>query len=103
MDGSDGSPEGPGETLVILVRPKFQGNIGAVARAMANFGFRRLVLVGAPELEEQAYKFSKHARDVLVGARRCHTLEEALEDVDLAVASSGIWFFGPEGERPSGA
>ena len=33
---------------VVLVEPKFQGNIGAVARAMKNFGVEDLVLAKAP-------------------------------------------------------
>ncbi|HIE34367.1 MAG TPA: RNA methyltransferase, partial [Candidatus Altiarchaeales archaeon] len=35
---------------IILVEPKYQGNIGAVARVMKNFGFNNLVLVKPPEL-----------------------------------------------------
>ena len=30
---------------VVLVEPRNSGNVGAVARAMANFGFSRMVLV----------------------------------------------------------
>ena len=30
---------------VVLVEPETSGNVGAVARAMKNFGFSRLVLV----------------------------------------------------------
>ncbi len=36
---------------VILVRPREEGNVGAVARAMANMGLERLILVEpAPRL-----------------------------------------------------
>lgn len=33
---------------VVLCRPQHAGNIGSVSRAMANFGFKRLFLVGPP-------------------------------------------------------
>ncbi len=34
---------------IILCRPQHAGNIGSVSRAMANFGFGKLVLVGPPD------------------------------------------------------
>ena len=30
---------------IVLVEPKNSGNVGAIARAMANFGFSKLILV----------------------------------------------------------
>jgi TrmH family RNA methyltransferase len=76
--------------MVVLVRPKFQGNIGAVARSMANFGMGHLVLVEAPPLEDDAFRYSKHARPILESAARCPSLGEALKDADLSVATSGV-------------
>lgn len=75
---------------VILMSPRYKGNIGFVARAMANFGVRELVLVGpradrdSPEARERAVR----ARDVLDRAMVVGTLDEALEDVDLAIGAT---------------
>ncbi len=75
---------------VVLVEPKNEGNIGAVARAMKNFGVRSLILVNPPPLGEEARRRAMHALDVLDGARTVATLEEALASMDLVVATTGI-------------
>ena len=75
---------------VILVGPKFQGNIGLIARLMKNFGVSDLRLVDAPELRAQAWKRAMHGQDVLAGARSFKTLDEALKDIDYIVGTSGI-------------
>lgn len=56
---------------VILMEPALPGNIGAVARAMKNFGFSDLVLID-PQCEHwtgEARKRAKHGLDVLENAR----------------------------------
>jgi tRNA/rRNA methyltransferase len=78
------------EFSVILVQPKFQGNIGLIARLMKNFGVADLRLVDAPGLRSQAWKRAMHAQDILEAARSFKTLDEALEDVDYIVGTSGI-------------
>ena len=51
---------------IVLVRPQFDGNIGAVARSMKNFGFSDLRIVGrAPILSEEVRNRAKHAQSVL--------------------------------------
>lgn len=51
---------------VVLIEPKTDGNIGAIARVMKNFGFDKLVLVNQKcQLGEEAYKRAKHAREIL--------------------------------------
>lgn len=85
----DEAPAGP-EFAVILVQPKFQGNIGLIARLMKNFGVTELRLVDAPKLGSQAWKRAMHAQDVLENAERFKTLDEALRDVDYIVGTSGI-------------
>ena len=82
-------PEGP-EFVVILVGPKFSGNIGLIARLMKNFGLSDLRLVDAQPLKPQAWKRAMHGRDLLAAARYCKTLEQALEDIDYVVGTSGI-------------
>ncbi len=78
------------EFSVILVGPKFQGNIGLIARLMKNFGLSDLRLVDSPELRPQAWKRAMHAQDILEAARSFKTLDEALKDIDYVVGTSGI-------------
>jgi len=65
----------------ILVSPLNSGNIGSVARALKNMGFRRLKLVEPVEhLSEPARMMAVHACDVLESAMVYPTLEAALAD-----------------------
>jgi len=51
---------------VVLVEPEVSGNIGAVARAMKNFGFSNLILVNPKcRVDEEARNRAKHAQEVL--------------------------------------
>jgi len=64
---------------VVLVRPREEGNVGSAARAMANMGLDRLILVEpAAEIGKVAAAFAVGARHVLEGARRVSGLHEAL-------------------------
>lgn len=74
---------------VVLVSPKHEGNVGASARAMANFGLSDLWLV-APRcrLGRDAEALAVHGRDVLAAARTVDTLDEALADRTLVVGTS---------------
>jgi len=75
---------------VCLVHPRYPGNVGATARAMKNFGFRRLVLVSDrdPRRLPEAAWLAHGAEDVLGGARWVTRLEEALESVDLVIGTT---------------
>jgi len=75
---------------VVLVGPKYQGNIGAVARVMKNFGFNDLAIVGDVEVGQDAEIMAVHAKDVLKKTRRYETFEKVREDFDFLVATSGI-------------
>lgn len=76
---------------IVLVRPQQEGNIGAVARAMANMGLTELRLVEpAPELGDTAFAFAMHAHSILRGAGRYPSLEAALADRDYVVATASL-------------
>jgi len=49
---------------VILLEPEHEGNVGAVCRAMANFGFTKLIVVNPQcDLEnDEFYKRAKHSK-----------------------------------------
>ena len=74
---------------VVMVAPKHAANVGAAARAAANFGLGPLWLV-APRcsLDKEAYALAAHAGHVLDAAVTVATLDEALADRELAVATS---------------
>src|SRR5687767_12486920 len=74
---------------VVLVRPRNPDNVGAVARALKNFGVRDWVLVapGVPELSD-ARKMAVHAEDLLERVRIAGTLGEAVSDCAWIVGTS---------------
>ncbi len=77
---------------IILVDPHEAGNVGAAARAMKNFGFDDLVIAGERQqrLDEISDWWASGAEDLAHGARRVPTLEEALADCHLSVATTAI-------------
>ena len=74
----------------MLVEPKYEGNVGSVARAMKNFGLSILVLVKPCDLGEDARRRAMHGLDVLQAAKSFDTLDAALEGADLVVGTTGI-------------
>jgi tRNA (cytidine32/uridine32-2'-O)-methyltransferase len=74
---------------VVLVRPREEGNVGAAARAMANMGLDRLVLVEpAAALGNVAQAFAVGARDILEASRRAPDLHAALAPFRRIVATT---------------
>lgn len=74
---------------IVLVRPRYSGNIGAVARAMRNMGIHDLALVEpAPIRRDQADMMAVHARDVLDAMRVYPSLREAVGDCGLVVGTT---------------
>lgn len=64
---------------VVLVRPREEGNVGSAARAMANMGLDRLILVEpAAEIGKVARAFAVGAKHVLDNAERVPDLHQAL-------------------------
>ena len=75
---------------VVLVEPQNDGNIGAIARSMKNFGLDELVLVRPCSVGEEATKRAMHGMDVLKNARTVHTDKEGFDGVDFVAATSGV-------------
>jgi tRNA/rRNA methyltransferase len=74
---------------IVLVEPREAGNVGAVARAMKNFGFDQLVIAGEhPPLHPLAGWWASGADDVVAGARFVSTLAEALADAHVTIATT---------------
>ncbi len=74
---------------IVLCEPQQPGNIGAVARAMGNFGVTDLRLVNpCLFLHPEARKFAVNASHLLGSAKVFATLPEALADLQLTVATT---------------
>ncbi len=74
---------------VVLVEPREGGNVGAVARIMANLGYDDLVLVEPGSLEG-AYRRAMQGRHVLKKAEMAPNLQTATADADLIVGTTAI-------------
>ncbi len=75
---------------IVLVRPKIAGNIGAVARILANTGIGELVIV-APPIDPKGHHARRQAAralNILDAARIVDRLEDALDTVAFTVAAS---------------
>jgi TrmH family RNA methyltransferase len=66
---------------IVLVRPQYAGNIGAVCRAMKNMGLTRLNLVSPEQdpLSAEARMMATSAKDILQKAKIISSLEDALQ------------------------
>jgi TrmH family RNA methyltransferase len=78
------------EFYIVLVEPKYGGNIGAVARSMANFDFKNLYLVNPCELDGDCYARAMHAQDILNDAKIFPSFDEAIKNLDFLVATSSV-------------
>jgi TrmH family RNA methyltransferase len=75
---------------VVLVRPARPANVAAACRALKNMGLSRLTIVGeSAPIPEEARALAYGAWDVLDGARRVATLEEAVAGATVVVGTTG--------------
>jgi len=73
----------------ILVEPAVPENIGAVARAIKTMGFQDLRLVNPQNFPHEKVVHVAHGSlDILKSATQHPTLENALQDIDFAIATS---------------
>ena len=75
---------------VVLVEPKNEGNVGAVARSMRNFGAEDLVLVNPCRLGAEAHQRAMRGIEILEAAHRVGDLDAALKDTDFIAGTSGV-------------
>src|SRR4051812_12168180 len=81
---------------VVLVSPRNPLNIGAVARAMANFGLTRLTVVAPYEPHWREAKSAIGAPELLANARETSTLPEAVRDSTFVLGTGTITHRKPE-------
>ncbi len=78
------------EFSVVLIEPKYEGNIGSVARVMKNFGFNELVLVNPSDIGKEARAMAMHGIDVLENAKILKYFDELKDKFDFLIATSAI-------------
>jgi len=74
----------------ILHRPQLSENIGACARAIKNFNFKKLVIVNPRPIfpNDKILATSVGAKDVIKNSKVHKTLESAVKKVDYVIATS---------------
>lgn len=78
---------------IVLVGPKYGGNIGAVARSMHNSGLTDLVIVERPEIPEEAFKYAMHSASILENARHVARLSDIRGDYEVMAGTSSVVTF----------
>lgn len=73
---------------IVLVRPRNPLNIGAAARAMANFGLKDLVVVAPYDPVWREARSAVGAEEVLESARATSSLVEAVGEAGLVLGTS---------------
>ena len=82
--------EGGPDYVVVLAGPKTPGNVGAVARVMANFGIDELRIVEGVPYDEDTYKRALHAKPILDNAQHYDDFKSALDGLDFTAATTGV-------------
>jgi tRNA/rRNA methyltransferase len=80
------------QVKVIILEPKYQINLGYIARVSMNFGIRKLFIV-RPRAKldgKKAIMYAKHAHSLLEKAKIYENLDEAIRGCDLLVGTTGI-------------
>jgi len=74
----------------ILHQPQLSENIGACARAVKNFRFKKLVIVKPKPIfpNDKILAISVGAKDLIINAKVYETLESAVKKVDYVIATS---------------
>lgn len=80
------------QVKVIILEPKYQMNMGYIARTAMNFGVKKLFVVNprANLTGNKAIMYSKHAHALLESAKVYKTLDEATRGCGLIVGTTGI-------------
>ncbi|MCY4312496.1 MAG: RNA methyltransferase, partial [Gammaproteobacteria bacterium] len=74
---------------IVLVEPSLPGNVGAVARSMANMGMHNMALVNAADIvNSDALRRASGAERVLREAKHYPTLEKAVADCTLVFGTT---------------
>ena len=74
----------------ILHKPQLSENIGACARAIKNFNFKKLILINPKPIfpNDKILATSVGAKDIITQSKKYDTLEQALDKTDIVIATS---------------
>lgn len=75
---------------IVLASPRNPLNIGAVARAMSNFGFTDLRLVNPYDIAFSEARSAVHSHYILQEAQVCTSLAEAVDGCALVVGTTSV-------------
>ena len=77
---------------IVFVECETPGNIGFLARTMANFGLKNLILINPTTLTNEAYYQATHGKYIVENAKIYPTLDDFYQSqrIDFKVASTGI-------------
>lgn len=78
------------DIIILLIEPKYSGNIGAVARSMMNFDVSTLYLVNPCKIDDASYIRAVHATSILDSASIFSSFDEAIQSIDLLIGTSSI-------------
>ena len=74
----------------ILHKPQLSENIGACARAIKNFNFKKLVLINPKPIfpNDKILATSVGAKDIIKQSKKYDNLDKALSKIDIVIATS---------------
>ena len=74
----------------ILHRPQLSENIGACARAIKNFNFKKLILINPKPIfpNDKIWATSVGAKNIINQSKKYNNLEQALGKIDIVIATS---------------
>ncbi len=74
----------------ILHKPQLSENIGACARAIKNFSFKKLVLINPKPIfpNDKIFATSVGAKNIINQSKVYENIEKALKDIDIVIATS---------------
>ena len=74
----------------ILHRPQLSENIGACARAMKNFDFKKLILINPKPIypNDKILATSVGAKDIIIQSKNFNSLDKAISKIDIVIATS---------------
>ena len=74
----------------ILHKPQLSENIGACARAIKNFNFKKLILINPKPIfpNDKIFATSVGAKNIINQSKVYENIEKALKDIDIVIATS---------------
>lgn len=76
---------------VVLIEPRFSGNVGAISRAMKNFALTKLILVNPEcEIDDELLKRAKHSKDVVKAVRVVSDFFSLSKEFDYIIGTTAI-------------